>query len=773
MAAVTGSAAARHAPPAPEIDICYLASWPLVQAAGGGAEAARPIERLDFETERENLRETIRTTRRRVRLRMDYATSNTLRTVVTLGCRAIHYTGHGMRGQLAFEDGRGRLHAVSSAQLRDLFAASGAAHGVRFVFVSACFSEAAGEAFVGAGVPHVIAVRQDAKVADRSSQIFMKHLYLALLRRHTVAEAFSIAQSAVSAAPHVSHANEDQKFLLLPRDGDHSARIFDDVPDGVLVDCSPRPARVSLRSLTEPFIGRNANVQDVVESLRPRGGQRGRRRVVTITGEEGIGKTEVAKAAARYMGNRRHFDNVVFLSLFQVGDAGGVAGGGEGDLQPLQPLTAAQRSVSAASLASARHGGPRFGSVAALAAHELSLAVRDPGSVGELCALLPQNESVLMVLDGAGHLLNADDASPLSVRSFINQVLRRHERVQFIVTSGLRVFGPEWDDVNEYVLELPPLSPRDAAQLFYHVAPRRIEPEEFGSVDKSRALLDLQQHPAVCRLRGHPRRICQAAQLLTDCKMSDIPGLIREQLPPSPSPPGERGRHLLSPAPPARAAISGAPPSPLLGANGGVGIPGDGAMGDAWREMCGEADAAPWPAFKQALSARFVRATLCMTRPLSDRDMSAVRARLERAGSPPGTVTRASFAALWDFYAAFEECIAKVRLLWMMTEPVVLHGLVSRVEAAHKLRGMAPGTFMLRFSENNAGHIAVAYVSADRGVEHTLIKVEPDGFSIFMVDGELTYDSLEALVMGCRPLASVLPGLPKAQIFDAEANEPC
>jgi CHAT domain len=69
---------------------------------------------------------------------------------------------------------------------------------------------------VGAGVPHVVAVRTDAQIADRSSQLFMEQLYLALLVGKTVKEAFHRAQIAVSAAPHTHRADEKTKFLLLP-----------------------------------------------------------------------------------------------------------------------------------------------------------------------------------------------------------------------------------------------------------------------------------------------------------------------------------------------------------------------------------------------------------------------------------------------------------------------------------------------------------------------------------------------------------------------------
>src|SRR4051812_23047599 len=56
------------------------------------------------------------------------------------------------------------MHGLDAERLKRLFAAGGGAQGVKFVFVSACHSEIAGRAFVGAGVPHVIAVKMEAQV---------------------------------------------------------------------------------------------------------------------------------------------------------------------------------------------------------------------------------------------------------------------------------------------------------------------------------------------------------------------------------------------------------------------------------------------------------------------------------------------------------------------------------------------------------------------------------------------------------------------------------
>jgi hypothetical protein len=47
-------------------------------------------------------------------------------------------------------------------------------HRLSFVFVSACFSRLAGQAFAEAGVPHVVCCEVDAQVADSAALAFTK-----------------------------------------------------------------------------------------------------------------------------------------------------------------------------------------------------------------------------------------------------------------------------------------------------------------------------------------------------------------------------------------------------------------------------------------------------------------------------------------------------------------------------------------------------------------------------------------------------------------------
>ncbi len=83
--------------------------------------------------------------------------------MLSLGYRTLHFSGHGVQKSLCFEDGRSGLHIVSVDELKNLITAGGLA--LDFVFVSACYSKDVGEAFVAAGVKHVVCVKVDSKVS--------------------------------------------------------------------------------------------------------------------------------------------------------------------------------------------------------------------------------------------------------------------------------------------------------------------------------------------------------------------------------------------------------------------------------------------------------------------------------------------------------------------------------------------------------------------------------------------------------------------------------
>lgn len=66
-----------------------------------------PVDLLDFEAERQLLLDTFNEAGRLVEIRIEAATADLFQTLLTLGCRAVHYGGHGNRYFLAFENGQG------------------------------------------------------------------------------------------------------------------------------------------------------------------------------------------------------------------------------------------------------------------------------------------------------------------------------------------------------------------------------------------------------------------------------------------------------------------------------------------------------------------------------------------------------------------------------------------------------------------------------------------------------------------------------------------
>jgi hypothetical protein len=170
--------------------LCVLFSVPL--AWKDRNQKLHGIEMLDYEFERKHIWHSFQAAKRDIEVQFDFATTHKLRTAVTLGCRALHFSGHGHPQGLNFENGKGGLQFVKVETLKDLCVAGGSK--LEFVFVSACHSKLAGEAFAAAGVPHVVCVKLDARLLDQAANEFTRAFYLALAVGKTVKDAFDIGK---------------------------------------------------------------------------------------------------------------------------------------------------------------------------------------------------------------------------------------------------------------------------------------------------------------------------------------------------------------------------------------------------------------------------------------------------------------------------------------------------------------------------------------------------------------------------------------------------
>jgi CHAT domain len=284
---------------------------PLVSVDHSGD--IHPIHGLDFETERLVLRDALRDSQ--VHLAFDIATFDRLNAFLARGeGRVLHFSCHGNPNFLAIEDGWGELHDLQVEDLRGWIKAGG--QSLQFVFVSACHSRTTGEAFIQAGVPHVVCCQQDdVQIRNVAAVDFARAFYHALACGKALKEAFELARQQVLNSPQLDRHQrqvEGNKFVLLPESGNHDVQIFQ--PENAKrtralehrsptpspgSNCYPSPSSTRLPLPPHVFEGRQADMYRVMDALR-------QARLVRVTGPEGIGKASVVKAVCQYMQDRAH-----------------------------------------------------------------------------------------------------------------------------------------------------------------------------------------------------------------------------------------------------------------------------------------------------------------------------------------------------------------------------------------------------------------------------------------------------------------------------------
>ena len=279
------------------------------------------MDTLDFETERELLRQCLQKARRAINLRFNFATTPQFIEEVTRGCRVIYLSGHGNPEYLSFEDHRGGLQTVDVKTLKDLCCTNDdSTRELQLVFVSACYSRVTGQAFIDAGIKHVCCVNVEAKILDKAAISFQYAFTHALVEGFTIQEAFLRGKIRVAASTD-GIATESEKFLLLGPKGcgpdHHKVRLFKDAEkvstwdmprhmDSTIHHDLPPSIPVNRKS----FLGRNIEMYNSIGGLLEN-------RLVTICGARGVGKTAVSISISHYIWERRrmyiHFRDGVHI----------------------------------------------------------------------------------------------------------------------------------------------------------------------------------------------------------------------------------------------------------------------------------------------------------------------------------------------------------------------------------------------------------------------------------------------------------------------------
>ena len=301
---------------------------------------------------------------------------SSFRTLVTLsGASIIHYGGHGDEndGSLLFEGTDGVAHPIRPDNLRILFEGGkkesdrgrvgngsesegrGAENSensdstvlslfncvddddddnnsvdygpyasnqsryqrTKLAFVSACNSEAAGRAFVEAGVPHVIATTS--LVRDESVIEFELQFYQSLFSGSTIRDAFNTAYNTLKAAQTMVDGSDENLFVLLG-EGDHGKTALFSPYNKVQSFSRVNPRATTTVNLpngveVKDFVGRNFYIHNILKHFSEDC------RLITIVGEAGVGKTSLAVRATRFSCERRsHFSRVNYVSFPELNE---------------------------------------------------------------------------------------------------------------------------------------------------------------------------------------------------------------------------------------------------------------------------------------------------------------------------------------------------------------------------------------------------------------------------------------------------------------------
>ncbi|CAI5708714.1 unnamed protein product [Peronospora effusa] len=447
---------------------------------------------------------------RRISVVAKFANTDTFRAMITLGCRALHFSGHGNENHLYFEDGMGLVHPIPHKGLQELFSAGGGGEStLRLVFVSACSSAALAYAFVSCGIPHVIGVRTNQEIEDYAAIEFTRAFYLALATGKSVGASFTIAQQSVAKSPNIRGPMAvAEKFMLLPEDGDHSEIIFPlaivESSDTINFESMksnryPKLWFDGLPAICQGFCNRSVEVYKICLALMMT--QSRITRLVTICGEEGIGKTAVAHAVANYVGPRitseggvRIF-SVARLAQDEIDENVGVM----------------RRNINIAN-------------VRCRVLSRLEMMVSDHLKQHKARIEL-DGQQMLMVMDGCDYLVSGY-ARRDHFRVFLSDILTNNASLKVVLTTRTSICtdGAVCGH-GERLYTLSKFDMKNATMMLVRLMSRPIRIEELkrARITNSSDKLELiASHPALIATKGIPKSIADLAGRLNETTMDEI-----------------------------------------------------------------------------------------------------------------------------------------------------------------------------------------------------------------------------------------------------------
>ncbi len=309
--------------------ILILFSAPLL------TEDLLPVENLSIQKEIDAITEVLEeiTYPIAVEIVVRVATSRTLQDVLASRVKPliIHFIGHGSREgngtALVLEDEVGMTRALSEEEL-EIALSNHKQAPCQLALLNACHSSKLAQAFVKAGVAHVIAVNAEDRVLDVAARCFSRRLYQALFNQDGIADGFLVSRNAVKLNDKLKklfnsktwkqgvNFDEAFKFRLLPQASHHQSLIIEAADSHQVI--YPQWTNTNIPRNDPNFVGRRREIHQVIKVL-----VESDKRCIALHGMGGIGKTALANAIGRWLHEReRYKDGVWLISLRDTGSVG-------------------------------------------------------------------------------------------------------------------------------------------------------------------------------------------------------------------------------------------------------------------------------------------------------------------------------------------------------------------------------------------------------------------------------------------------------------------
>jgi Ran GTPase-activating protein (RanGAP) involved in mRNA processing and transport len=226
--------------------------------------------------------------------------------------QVMHLSCFGHPDYLTMENGFGLLHKFPVDGLERLMAAVGGS--LRVVFVSSAHARSIGNAFVKAGVPHVVCCRREQSFRDEMAMEFANSFYRGLANNRLLKHAYDAACDSISVSPMARNTRTPlDRFALLPERPDtdpyHNVPVFFTHPVSPLPEKDEQSDLSLLPQLPQHFLGREVDMFEILEAMRVDD-------LIRVSGKKGSGKCSVVAAACRYMLHRRksfQIDDIYWL----------------------------------------------------------------------------------------------------------------------------------------------------------------------------------------------------------------------------------------------------------------------------------------------------------------------------------------------------------------------------------------------------------------------------------------------------------------------------